>query len=281
MAELAVELEPFEVANLQPRLRLKLHVRLWSSVWPKLAAITLVLGLWQALAWSGWQPSNVLPGPTQVLRRLSQDLGTWNFDVGVAITMRRALAGYAISVAIGVVLGILVARIALLRRAIGAAVLGLQSMPSIVWLPLAILLFGLNETAIFFVVILGAAPAIAIGLLSGVDQVQPLLVRVGRSMGARGLSLYRHIVLPAALPSFVGGLKVGWAFAWRSLMSAELIAIAGRQFSIGQQLRFARDSEQLLAIMIVIFVIGLAVDSLFGALDGMIRRRWGLLGSES
>jgi NitT/TauT family transport system permease protein len=230
---------------------------------------------------SGWKPDYVLPGPLPVFQRLAQDVADPNFDLGVAVTLRRALLGYTIAVAIGSVAGILVARVAVLRKALGSAILGLQSMPSIAWFPLAILLFGLNETAIFFVVILGAAPAVAGGLLSGVDHVQPLLVRVGRVMGARGLGLYRHVILPAALPSFVGGLKQGWAFAWRSLMAGEIIGIVGHQLSIGQQIQFARDfadAQQLLAIIIVIFVIGVAVDGLFGALDRRIRTRWGLVG---
>src|SRR6202171_4039114 len=259
--------------------------RLWSWLWPKLAAIALVLSAWQVVVWSGWQPDYVLPGPVPVFQRLGQDLANPNFDLGIASTLRRAFMGYAIAVAIGTVVGILVARIAVLRRAIGSAILGLQSMPSIVWFPLAILIFGLNETAIFFVVILGAAPAIAGGLLSGVDHVQPLLKRVGRVMGARGLGLYRHVILPAALPSFVGGLKQGWAFAWRSLMAGELIlAFVGHQPSLGQQLRLAQnasDTQQLLAVMIVIFTIGVAVDIGFGVLDREIRRRWGLVGVEA
>jgi NitT/TauT family transport system permease protein len=205
-----------------------------------------------------------------------------HFYVGAVITLRRALLGYTIAVAAGTVIGILVARITLLRKAVGAAILGLQSMPSIAWFPLAILLFQLSETAIIFVVILGAAPAIAAGLLSGVDHVQPLLVRVGRVMGAKGLTLYRHVILPAALPSFVGGLKQGWAFAWRSLMAGEIIVIVSHEPSIGQQIQFARDladAEQLLAIMIVIFVIGVVIDSMFGVVDRAIRVRWGLLGA--
>ncbi len=259
-------------------------LRVWSWLWPKLAAVALVLAAWQAVVWSGWKPDYVLPGPGPVFRRVAQDLGNANFDLGIAITMRRALMGYAIAVAIGSVAGILIARIAVLRRAIGSAILGLQSMPSIVWFPLAILLFGLNETAIFFVVILGAAPSIAGGLLSGVDHVQPLLIRVGRVMGARGMSLYRYVILPAALPSFVGGLKQGWAFAWRSLMAGEIIGIVSHQVGLGQQIQFARDfadAEQLVAIIVVIFVIGVAIDSLFGMLDREIRRRWGLLGVEA
>jgi sulfonate transport system permease protein len=260
-------------------------LRAWSWLWPKLAAIALVLAAWQATVWSGWQPDYVLPGPAPVFQRLAQDLRDSNFDLGIAITMRRAFSGYAIAVAIGSVAGILIARIVVLRRAIGSAIFGLQSMPSIVWFPVAWLLFGINEKAVFFVVILGAAPSIAGGLLSGVDHVQPLLIRVGRVMGARGIGLYRHVILPAALPSFVGGLKQGWAFAWRSLMAGEIIlGFASRQFGIGQQIQVARDfadMEQLLAIIVVIFVIGVVIDSMFGALDRVIRRRWGLLGADA
>jgi NitT/TauT family transport system permease protein len=257
--------------------------RVWDGLWPKVAAAALMIAAWQIVVWSGWKPDYVLPGPGPVFQRLAQDFGNASFDLGIAITLRRALVGYAIAVAIGSAAGILVARIVVLRKAIGSAILGLQSMPSIAWFPLAILLFGLNETAIFFVVILGAAPAIAGGLLSGVDHVQPILVRVGHVMGARGLNLYRHVILPAALPSFVGGLKQGWAFAWRSLMAGEIIGIVGHQLSLGQQIQFARDfadAEQLLAIIVVIFVIGVVIDSLFGILDRGIRRRWGLMGAE-
>ena len=256
-------------------------LQVWRNVWPKVAAVGLALAAWQVVVWSGWKPDYVLPGPAAVLGRLAEDLRHADFYVGVAITLRRALIGYAIAVAIGSIVGILVARVSLLRKAVGSAILGLQSMPSIAWFPLAILLFQLSEGAITFVVILGAAPAIAAGLLSGVDHVQPLLVRVGQVMGAKGLGLYKHVILPAAFPSFVGGLKQGWAFAWRSLMAGELLVIVNHQASLGQQLQFARDladAEQLLALMIVIFAIGVAIDSLFGTLDRAIRQRWGLGG---
>lgn len=256
-------------------------VRLWSWLWPKLSAVVLFLTVWQVVVWSGWRPDYVLPGPIPVFQRLAEDLGKSDFYAGVAITMRRAFVGYAIAVVIGSALGLLVARVPIVRKAVGHAILGLQSMPSIAWFPLAILLFQLTEGAILFVVILGAAPAVASGLLSGVDHVQPLLVRVGRVMGARGLRLYRYVILPAALPGFVGGLKQGWAFAWRSLMAGEIIGVVSNQVSLGQQLQVARDfadAQQLLALMIVIFVIGVAVDLGFGFADRAIRRRWGLTG---
>ena len=253
--------------------------RLWSWLWPKLAALGLFIAAWQLVVWSGWRPDYVLPGPVPVFQRLYEDLGQPDFYMGVAVTLRRALVGYAIAVAIGSVIGLLVARVPIVRKAVGHAILGLQSMPSIAWFPLAILLFQQSEGAILVVVILGAAPAVATGLLAGVDQVQPLLVRVGRVIGARGLQLYRYVILPAALPGYVGGLKQGWAFAWRSLMAGEIINIVAHQPSLGQQLQFARDfddAQQLLALMIVIFFIGVVVDLGFGFADRSIRRRRGL-----
>jgi len=285
MAELARDLEAREVVDLAPRPTRRRQLRFWFALWPQLLALLGAVAIWQVIAWSGWRPASALPGPLPVFQRLLGDLSSVNFYVGVAITLERALVGYGIAVVAGSAMGLLVAGVTILRRALGSALLGLQSMPSITWFPLAILLFQRSEPAIVFVVLLGAAPAIANGLLSGVDHVEPLLVRVGRVMGARGLGLYRHVILPAALPSFVGGLKQGWAFAWRSLMAGELILkIVGSQPSLGQQLRSAQnfnDSQQLIALMIVIFIIGVLVDSGFGVLDREIRRRWGLVGVEA
>jgi NitT/TauT family transport system permease protein len=237
--------------------------------------------IWQLVVWSGWKPESALPGPWSVLRRLAVDLQHPDFYAAIGVTLRRAAVGYGIAAVAGFAVAILIARIKLLRRAVGSLLVGLQSMPSIAWFPLAILLLERSEGAITVVVLMGAGPAIAAGLLTGMDHVHPQLVRVGRSMGADGLSLYRHVVLPAALPAFVGGLKQGWAFAWRSLMSAELLVAATNQASIGQQLQSARnlpDTQQLAVLMVVIFVIGIVIDSLFGTLDRGVRQRWGLGG---
>src|SRR5438270_9631687 len=240
--------------------------RLWSWLWPKLAALGLFIAAWQLVVWSGWRPDYVLPGPVPVFQRLYEDLGQPDFYMGVAVTLRRALVGYAIAIAIGSVIGLLVARVPIVRKAVGHAILGLQSMPSIAWFPLAILLFQQSEGAILVVVILGAAPAVATGLLAGVDQVQPLLVRVGRVIGARGLQLYRFVILPAALPGYVGGLKQGWAFAWRSLMAGELLGVLGHQKALGfllSQDRDVSDYTGMMATMVAIFVIGIVVDAVF------------------
>jgi NitT/TauT family transport system permease protein len=245
-----------------------------------LTAIVLALTGWQAVVWSHWRPDYVLPPPSAVFSQLGHLLGQGDFWRATATTLRRALVGYSVAVAVGVVLGSAVSRVRVLRSAVGALITGLQTMPSIVWFPLAILLFKLSETAILFVVVLGAAPSVANGLVSGVDHVPPLLVRAGRALGARGLTLYRHVVLPAALPSFIGGLKQGWAFAWRSLMAGELLVLLANRPSLGARLDFARqfsDAPTLLALMIVVLVIGIAADTAFGWADLTVRRRWGLV----
>ncbi|MGW0436310.1 ABC transporter permease [Micromonospora sp. NPDC003197] len=255
---------------------------LWASTWPKLTALGLAVLAWQVVVWSGWKPEYALPGPVTVGRDLGGylvDPALWN---GLATTGRRAAVGFAAAVAVGLLLGLAVARVRVLRAALGSMITALQTMPSIAWFPLAILLFQLSEQAIFFVVVLGAAPSIANGVIHGVDYVPPLLLRAGRNLGARGVNLYRYVIAPAALPAIVAGLKQGWAFAWRSLMAGELLVVIATKTSIGAQLTYARelsDAERLIAIMIVILLVGLLVDTAFGAADRAIRRRWGVLDS--
>ena len=250
----------------------------WEGLWPKLAALALFFGGWQAIVWTHWKPSWVLPGPLTVLgefwsehRVLAQATGT---------TLQRAGIGYAVSIVIGVVVGLAVARSRFLRAAVGSMITGLQTMPTIAWLPLAVLLFQLSESAILFVVVLGAAPAIANGVISGVDHIPPVLLRAGRVLGAGGFKSYRDIVLPAAFPGLVAGLKQGWAFCWRSLMAGELIVIIAAKPALGVGLSYARElsnSALMMAYMLAIFLIGIVIDAFFFAvLERNIRRRWGL-----
>jgi NitT/TauT family transport system permease protein len=251
----------------------------WAWSWPKVLAVGLALGAWQVVVWTGWRPEYVLPSPAATLSRLGEMLGTERFWSALSTTLGRAVIGFAVSLLVGTLIGIAVAKVRPLRMGVGALITGLQTMPSISWFPLAILLFGLNERAILFVVVLGAAPSIANGVITGIDNVPPAFVRLGKVLGAGPVALYRTIVLPAALPGYVAGLTQGWAFAWRSLMAGELLVIIAEKPSLGGSLEFARQFSQattLLATMLVILVIGMIVDGLFSSAAKRLRARRGL-----
>jgi NitT/TauT family transport system permease protein len=247
-----------------------------------LAAVALLLGLWQFVVILRLYPPWVLPGPTAVIPRLFSDLGG-NLPEAIGTTLRRAGVGYLLALVIGMAIGLAIVRWRLLRTAVASLITGLQTMPSIAWFPLAILLFGLSEAAIMFVIVLGAAPSIANGLINGVDHVPRILLRAGEVLGAKGVDRYRFVLLPAALPGFVGGMKQAWAFAWRSLMAGELLVIIAQQPSLGVQLQLQRDlsdAEGLLATMAVILIIGIIVDlAVFGTIERRIRARRGLVES--
>jgi NitT/TauT family transport system permease protein len=258
--------------------------RIWAATWPKLVAIAMAVVFWQVVVWSGWKPDYLLPGPRPVFKQLGEDITTADLWSAVGTTMRRGLVGFALATMVGLVLGLAVARSRVLRSAIGSMITALQTMPSIAWFPLAILLFQISESAILFVIILGAAPSIANGVIAGVDYVPPLLLRAGRNIGARGAGLYRYVIAPAALPWIVAGLKQGWAFAWRSLLAGELLVIIAERPSVGVRLQTARefsDARGLIATMIVILVIGILVDVAFASMDRRIRARWGVLDQAS
>lgn len=252
----------------------------WRAAWPKLAALAMALGVWQLVAVSGWRESYVLPGPLPVFAELGHQITAPDFWTAVGITLTRGVVGFAIAAALGLTLGILVARSRVLRAALGSLITGLQTMPSIAWFPLAILLFQMSEQAILFVILIGAVPSIANGVIGGVDYVPALLVRAGRNLGASGLSLYRHVVLPAALPSIVSGLKQGWAFAWRSLLAGELMVSIANRPSLGQYLNQSRelgDTSYMIALMLAILAIGIGVDAVFSGVERGIRRRRGVV----
>jgi NitT/TauT family transport system permease protein len=253
--------------------------RVWAGIWPKLLAVGLALLIWQVVVWTHWRPEYVLPSPWTVFDTLFSDFG--DIMSAARTTLERGAYGFVLALLIGTALGGLVARNRVLRAAFGSMITGLQTMPSIAWFPLAILLFKLTDGAILFVVVLGAAPSIANGLISGIDHIPPITLRAGRVLGARGFTAFRHVILPAALPSFVAGLKQGWAFAWRSLLAGELLVQIPGTFSLGQRLDLERElnnSPGLIAVMIVILVIGILIDSLlFGTVERKIRRRYGLV----
>jgi NitT/TauT family transport system permease protein len=250
----------------------------WRALWPKLAAIALVLVIWELLYLAHWK-HYIFPGPATTLTNLGDQARTGLLWKAIGITLSRAIIGYVIALVIGTVVGALVSRIGPLRAAVGSLITGMQTMPSVAWIPFAIILYGLNESAILFVVVMAAAPSVANGMIAGVDYTPPLLLKAGRVMGLRGLSLYRHLFLPASLPTFVTGLKQAWAFAWHGLLTAELIVLVANEPSLGVLLNSDQsqsDMPSTIAVMIVILILGIAVDGLFGSANRAIRRRWGL-----
>ena len=256
----------------------RLGARAWGGVWPVVLAIAIVLTLWQLIHLSGWKKA-IFPGPGATLSNLWHQLETGLLWHAIATTAERAVIGFGLAVLIGAVVGALVSRIKPLRAAVGSLITGLQTLPSIAWFPFAIILFGLTTQSILFVVVLAAWSSIANGLIAGADLISPLLLKNAHMMGLRGISLYRRVILPASLPAFVAGLKQAWAFAWHSLMAGELLVLIANQPSIGVLLSTDQDQSDLVsatAIIIVILVIGIIVDMVFGVSERGIRRRRGL-----
>jgi len=259
--------------------------RRWlSSVWPPVLAVLLLLAVWQLAYRARVKPPYALPSPHDVLTSLSGQVRRGDLQEAVWNSLRRAALGFLASLAIGTPLGLLLGRVRPVRRAIGPLVSGLQSLPSVAWVPAAIIWFGLSDATIYFVVLMGAVPSVANGMVSGLDQVPPLFARVGRVLGATGWSSARHVLLPAALPAYVGGLRQGWAFSWRSLMAAELIARSpdlglglGQVLDTGRQLS---DMSMVFGAIASILVVGIAVElCLFAPLERRVLRRRGLLPS--
>jgi NitT/TauT family transport system permease protein len=254
--------------------------RLARSLWAPGIGLLVVLAGWQAVYLSGWKPSFVLPGPATALASLWEQAQQPLLWQAVATTMGRAVYGFGLALVIGLVAGVVVSRNRVLRAAFGPIITGMQTMPAIAWFPFAIIFFGLTTSAIVFVIVIGTAPAIATAVIAGSDHIPPLLIRAAKTLGLRGFALYRHLILPASLPVFVTGLKQGWAFAWRSLMSGELVVIVTNTASIGVLLENAQnmsDMPSAIAIMIVILALGILIDGLFTLLDNVVRRRWGLV----
>ncbi len=197
--------------------------------------------------------------------------------LAISVSLRRILLGYAISLLIGIPLGLMLARNKLLEDTVGSLVMGLQTLPSICWLPLALLWFGLNDNAILFVVVIGALLAVVVAVQDGVKNVNPTYLRAARSMGVKPISMALEVLLPASLPAILTGAKLGWSFAWRSLMAGELLFVSlglGHMLMMGRELA---DMSQVLAVMLVIIALGLLTDiTIFGSLEARVRERWGL-----
>jgi NitT/TauT family transport system permease protein len=283
--EPAAALAGLDQLELAPPQQAKRHIlaKFWAAAWPKLLALVLALAIWQLVYLSGFK-SGILPGPAATLPDLWHQLHTAQLWTALGTTLRRAVIGFALALVIGTVVGALVSRIKPLRAAVGSLITALQTLPSIVWVPFAIILFGATTQAILFVIVMTAAPAIANGLIAGADFLPPLLLRAGKTMGLRRISLYRHVIMPATLPAFVGGLKQGWAFGWHGLIAGEVVVIILGQPSLGVLLSNDQDQAAMasaISIIIVILAIGIAVDLLFNVVNGRIRRRGGVADAAS
>lgn len=244
----------------------------------KLGMVLLLFGTWELVTRLGlWSP-HLFPGPTKVAQSLWAMLTDGRMSEATLRSLGRLGRAYLVSVGIGVPLGLLISRLAFFRNAVKPVVMGLQALPSICWLPLALLWFGLTDAAILFVVVMGSVLGIAIATEDSVSGVDPQLVRVASTLGVRGLRFQFGVLLPAALPGIVTGLKLGWSFAWRALLAGELLFVSG---GLGQLLTVGRelmDVPQVMAVMIAIIIIGITVDRvLFQTVEVRLRRRWGLV----
>ena len=240
--------------------------------------VVLTLG-WEGLVRAGvWSPV-LVPSPLTVAQYLWEALLDGTLVGATGVTLKRLLLGYLFGLALGLPLGLLTARFRLLADTLGLLALGLQALPSVCWVPLALLWFGQTEAAMFFVVVMGTLWSVIIATDNGVRNVPPLYARAARTMGSRGLHTWLRVIFPAALPFIVGGMKQGWAFAWRSLMAAEIYVTILSGFGLGHLLHYGRElnaMEQVIGIMLVLLLIGLLADKIFfSPWERFLHRRWG------
>ncbi|MFS8103779.1 ABC transporter permease [Lentzea alba] len=251
---------------------------------PPIIAFALLLGVWQALWASAILPEFRLPAPVNVWDEVVRSVSTGEAFSILWTSLHRAVFGFIAAVLIATPLGLLVAKVRVVRAGIGSLLTGLQSLPSVAWVPAAILWFGVTPSTIYFVVLMGSVPSIANGLVAGIDQIPPLLPRVGRALGAGRLASARHILLPAALPGYLAGLKQGWAFSWRSLMAAEIIATSPQLGTgLGQYLHNGsslNDINMVIAAIFLILLVGIGIELLlFRPLERAVLRARGLTGA--
>ncbi|MCW3094617.1 MAG: TauC [Chthonomonadaceae bacterium] len=240
----------------------------------------LILILWETGYRREWWNGYLFPGPSQVVQALVAGIRDHSLIIATRISLVRLVLAFSTALVLGTLLGILNGTVPVVRRAIGPLALGLQTLPSICWLPLAIIWFGLSERAILFVTLMGALLAVTIAVSDGIRNIPPIYLRAAKMMGARGPRLYREVLIPAAFPAIITGAKQGWAFAWRSLMAGELLSVSTGALGLGQTLMRGRDlndMSQVLAVMTILIVIGVVADRLiFTQLEDRVRRRWGL-----
>lgn len=244
------------------------------------AIFFLVLAsIWQAATMTGrWSPV-LLPPPQAVVEYLWDALRDGTLLEATRVTLQRLLIGYAIGVVIGLPLGLLTGTSDYFQDTIGALALGLQTLPSVCWVPLALLWFGQTEAAMLFIVVMGTVWSVVLATDTGTRTIPPIYARAARTMGSEGFDKWTRVILPASLPFVVSGMRQGWAFAWRSLMAAEIFVTILTGFGLGHLLQYGRElsaMDQVIGIMVVIVLIGLIADkALFSPWERFLHRRWG------
>ncbi len=243
----------------------------------KILFYIVIVAVWQLVSMSNIWPNNIFPSPYEVGEDLVYTAADGSLFFGIGTSILRLLVGLAIAIGGGIVLGIFMARVEVVNQTIGSLVLGLQSIPSVAWVPLGILWFGLTDAGIIFVTAIGAIFAVTINTYTGVKNINPHFIEAARNMGAKGTQLITSVLIPAAFPYMISGFKQGWAFAWRGVIGAELLfSFLGLGFllNVGRQLN---DVSQVIAIMLVIMIIGVVVDGvIFKRLEDKVMSRWGL-----
>src|SRR3981081_4311412 len=238
---------------------------------------SVLLGIWALVAKLRIWPPYLFPAPWGVGEALWAGFQDHSFWIAIGVSMKRMLLGYSLSVILGMVLGLGVASNKFLEETVGGLLVSLQSLPSICWLPLAVLWFGLTEKAILFVVVMGSLLSVTIAMETGRQQMPKIYGMAGRNLGARGFQLFWYVLLPASLPYIVSGLKQGWAFAWRSLITAEMLYVS---LGLGQVLMMGRETsntDAVIAVMILIIGLGYIVDGLiFKSMERHLQHKWGL-----
>jgi NitT/TauT family transport system permease protein len=269
----------FEAAEPPVRLRSRFRAGIpWNAV-RILVFYAALVGGWQGLYFLELWPPYVFPAPLDVWHTLWSKLEDGTIGDATVLTLKRMGVGYSLSILIGLAAGIAMGTMKWVDETLGTLVVGLQSLPSITWLPLALLWFGLNERAIIFVVLMGSVNSIAISSRSGVRAIPQLQTRAARMFGAKLWQMYLYVLIPGMLPSMVQGLKLGWSFAWRSLLAGELLFVSASLGYLLQTGRDLNDVQLVMAVMLVIVAIGVAVDRvLFARLERLVNDRWGLPG---
>ncbi|HEY6756766.1 MAG TPA: ABC transporter permease [Nitrososphaera sp.] len=240
--------------------------------------LAVFVGLWQLVTVLELWPKTLLPSPAQVAISISELIANNSLAIGIGTTLWRLAAGFAISIALGGIVGLAMVKFQGFGKTMSSFAVGLLTFPSIAWVPFSILLIGFNDFGILFVVIMASMFSVMISTYSAVRNVPPIYIRASRNMGAHGFALFRHVMIPAATPSLIMGIRQAWSFAWHALIGAEMLITTlyglGHVLAIGREFN---DMSQIIAVMITIFVIGLLFDRIiFLRLEEKVRSRWGL-----